>query len=130
MNPLAILCVVLFICVTGCSSHPSAVDRLRGHFHIPASIELSPQNIRSAILQQLPLGTPEKEILAWLQKNKIGKDPLSSFYQKDKDNQIVCRIEYDSQSLDIVKESWSVIFTVNNAGRLAEITSKKWLTGP
>jgi len=107
----------------------TATGRLARHFGL---LDVStPAAIERGLLRQVPEGTPEAEIEAWLVGHGIGKDGLSSWYPPEEgEPAIVCRIELDPDTPGFVKESYGILFHLDAAGKLERIEVRRWLTGP
>ena len=121
----------LMILLAGC--HGSSVEldqRVRRYFDIPQSQEVNAPSIRSAIIRHVPLGSSTDIIYAYLDQVGIGKDRLSSYYPVNDQGDIVCRIEFDPQSVELVKKSVGIILATNSEHKLKDIHVKEWLTGP
>lgn len=110
------------------SSYSEAEARLRNHFGISTSASIDSEP--SPILKMLPLGTPEDLIYDYLNRSGIGKDALSSFYPANANAEIVCRVEYDADSPGIVKESFVLLFILDEQRRLKRVDIQRGLTGP
>ena len=119
----------LIVLLAGCSAQGKLEQRTRDYFQIPSSQQVSAATIRSAALSGVPLGSSTKQVYAYLERRGIGKDGLSSYYPVDEKGEIVCRVEYDPKSLDVVKKSFGIIFVVDTEGKLRDILVKEWLTG-
>lgn len=107
----------------------TADKRIRSHFHLREPEELSNESIRQAILRDLPLGTSEEKLQSFLSNRGIGRDKLSECYPKQ-NGEIVCRIEYDPASGEIVHRHYCVVFKIDEKDLLADVVVKTWLTGP
>ena len=120
---------VIFSGILGCQrgNHSETEIRLRKYFQIPAStvIEATP----CPILSKLSIGSSENSVYQFLDSVGIGKDSMSSYFHINDSNEIVCRVEYDRHSLEMVKESFGIIFIFNQENKLSDITIKRWLTG-
>jgi hypothetical protein len=107
-----------------------ARKRVRKHFAIPDKTPLTEATIRAAILAGLPAGSSEKQVYAFLNKCGIGKDKFSSFYPLDERGVIVCRIEFDPGTGDIVHTHYGIFFRVDADKGLRDVEVKEWYTGP
>jgi hypothetical protein len=107
-----------------------ADKRVRKHFSVPEDKPLTPAAIRAAILAGLPAGSSEEQVYAFLKKCGIGKDKFSRFYPLSKDGEIVCRIEFDPGTGDIVSTHYGIILRVDADKELRDVEVKEWLTGP
>lgn len=122
------LVALIVLAIVGCTLlHPDATTRLGRHFDLDdVSTE---QAIEAGLASKVPAGTSEADVGAFLDKSGIGKDGLSSWYPTDKDGVIVCRIEFDTTTLEFVKESYGVLFRLDERRTLESIEVKRWLTG-
>ena len=110
----------------------SAEDRIRSHFNIPASVRLTEETIKQAVLRVLPVGSLAISIRPKLLDLGIGERGLSNYGESGKDNVAVIRIEYDPKTFDVVKRSYiiSLYLTSEPIRTIRDITVKEWLTGP
>lgn len=124
------LLVLITIFSVGCSSHKQseAELRLRRYFHINNNLSL--ESKPSPLLAGLPVGTPEKEIYAFLDENGVGRDGMSSYYPAGERREIVCRVEYDLRTPELPAESSGVLIRLDDNRKLREIVVLRWLTGP
>ena len=86
----------------------SAEDRIRSHFNIPASVPLTEETIKQAVLRVLPEGSLAISIKPKLLDLGIGEKGLSNYGESGKDNVAVIRIEYDPKTIDVVKRSYII----------------------
>ena len=86
----------------------SAEDRIRSHFNIPASVRLTEETIKQAVLRVLPVGSLAISIRPKLLDLGIGERGLSNYGESGKDNVAVIRIEYDPKTFDVVKRSYII----------------------
>jgi hypothetical protein len=103
---------------------------VRKHFAIPDGKPLTAETIRAAILAKLPAGSTEEEVSSFLKKCGIGEDRFSSHYPANKDGVIVCRIEFDPASGEIVHTHYGILFRLDGRRRLKGVKVKEWYTGP
>lgn len=110
----------------------SAEDRIRSHFSIPASVRLTEETIKQAVLRVLPVGSPAISIRPKLLDLGIGERGLSKYVKSEKDNVAVIKIEYDPKTFDVVKKSYtiSLYLTSDPIRTIQDVTVKEWLTGP
>jgi hypothetical protein len=110
----------------------SAEDRIRSHFSIPASVRLTEETIKHAVLRVLPVGSPAISIRPKLLDLGIRESGLSKYVESEKDNVAVIRIEYDPKTFDIVKKSYiiSLYLTSDPIRTIQDVTVNEWLTGP
>ena len=47
----------------------------------------------------------------------------------DKQREIVCRIEFNPKTFDVVKKNFGVIFVMGNDGKFKDVVIKEWATG-
>lgn len=111
------------------ASEQSAEQRLRAYFKISSSAPLTREVIRAAILREIPVGSAEEVIYAYLKRANIGTDHLSSYSQSSERREIIVRIEYDTKEIDLVKKHYAVIFYLDEKRLLKDIEVKEWLTG-
>lgn len=118
---------------TACKApEQSAEQRMRTYFKIESSAPLTKEVIRRAILHELPVGTTEEAIYAYIQSAKIGSDHLSSYspsVPRSEQNEIVIRIEYDPKEANLTKKHYALIFYLDKKRQLKDIEVKEWLTG-
>lgn len=119
--------LLVAISVLGCSQY--AERRVRSTFQIPSYKSLSEENIRAAVIKQIPLGSSEDEIYLKLKQLGLGSDGLSSVYPADKKGEIVARIEFDPNELGLVKKSYGIIFQLDGRHVLEDVVVHEWLTG-
>ena len=129
VKPLSLVLCILSTAMSG-EGASSATERFRRYFEIAHGNELTPESARQVLLTKIPPGASEQEVYQFLKSAGIGADGLSSFYPADKDGVIVCRIEFDRESVAVVKESYGVFFLLDRRGRLQDVKIEKWLTGP
>ena len=124
------LVICLIALSAGCASRPQseAELRLRRYFHITNDVAL--ESKPCPLLSTLAVGTPEKEVFAFLDENGVGKDGMSSYYPAGERGEIVCRVEYDLKSPGLVKESFVVLLRLDEERKLREIIVLRGLTGP
>ena len=110
----------------------SAEDRIRSHFNISASVPLTEETIKQAVLRVLPEGSLAISIKPKLLDLGIGEKGLSNYGESGKDNVAVIRIEYDPKTIDVVKRSYiiSLYLTAEPIRTIQYITVKESLTGP
>ena len=108
----------------------TAQKRVRKHFAIPEESPLTSQTIRAAILARLPVGSREGQVSSFLTSAGIGKDKWSSHYPADEQGKIVCRIEYDPGSGEIVHTHYGIFFRFDDRKRLKDVEVQEWKTGP
>jgi len=123
---------VAIVVVLGCAagallSGRSATSRLAEQFRLDDVS--SPEAIADGLLARLPRGSTEAQVDAFLDAARVGADKLSSRFPPNKDGVIVCRIEYDVNTIDLVKESYVIRFRLDADRRLAGVEVKRWLTG-
>ena len=101
-------------------------------FNIPASVPLTEETIKQAVLRVLPEGSLAISIKPKLLDLGIGEKGLSNYGESGKDNVAVIRIEYDPKTIDVVKRSYiiSLYLTSEPIRTVQYITVKEWLTGP
>ena len=120
----------LVVLLTGCNAQGELEQRTRRYFEMSPSQQVSMTTIRAAILSRVPLGSSANDVHRYLEARGIGKDGLSSHHPVNDTGEIVCRIEYNPKTLDVVKKSFGVIFAMDANGKLRDIEVKEWLTGP
>ena len=122
--------ISLIILLVGCTHHSQseAEVRLRRYFQISGDEDLGSKP--SPLLSKLPVGTPEKEVYEFLDKNGVGEDGMSSYYPAGERSEIVCRVEYDLKSPEPVKEHFGIQLRLDDERKLREIIVRRWLTGP
>ena len=108
----------------------TAQKRVRKHFAIPEAKALTSKTIRAAIFAKLPTGSTEDQVSSFLKKSGIGKDKFSSHYPADEKGVVVCRIEFDPASGEIVHTHYGIFFQLDNRKRLKDVEVKEWYTGP
>jgi 2-polyprenyl-3-methyl-5-hydroxy-6-metoxy-1,4-benzoquinol methylase len=110
----------------------SAEDRIRSHFNIPASVRLTEESIKQAVLRVLSVGSPAISIRPKLLDLGIGEGGLSRYIESEKDNVAVIRIDYDSKTFEVVKKSYiiSIYLTSEPIRTIQDVTVKEWFTGP
>jgi hypothetical protein len=128
---IGFLLVSLGISITE-SYADSAEDRIRSHFSIPASVRLTEETIKQAVLRKLPVGSPAISIKAKLFDFGIGERGLSRYIESEKDKVAVIRIDYDPKTFEVVKKSYiiSIYLTAESIRMIQDVNVKEWLTGP
>jgi hypothetical protein len=121
--------------IAGCNAvYPDATTRLMRTFGIErADLQHDPNfaaSLEAAIAKKLPLGTSEADIRAYLAARGVGRDGVSSVHDLNPGRGIACRIDRDTRSFEIVHTTHFVTFTLDAEGRLANIETKSWYTGP
>ena len=115
--------------LTGCNAEDETRQRVRRYFDIPARQEVDATTIRAALLTAVPIGAGKKDVYAYLEQTGIGKDGRSSCFPPEA-GKIICRVEYSTKTLDIVKRSFGVYFLLDHGEKLRDIEIEEWLTGP
>jgi hypothetical protein len=107
-----------------------AQKRVRKHFAIPDKTRVTEATIRDAILAGLPLGSSEDQVYGFLKKCGIGKDKFSSFYPLDGTGKLICRINLDPGTCDIVHTHYGIFFRVEADKGFQDVEVQEWYTGP
>jgi hypothetical protein len=108
----------------------TAQKRVRKHLGIPEPTPVNPATIRSAILAKLPAGGTDEQIYSFLKKSGVGVDKFSSYHPAGEKDVIVCRIEFDPGSGDLVHTHYGIFFRLDARKRLRDIEVNEWFTGP
>ena len=120
------LAAVAVWAIAGCGT--TATTRLQRQFEL--SNTDSPGEIEAGIRSKLPLGTTEKEILAYLKSRGIGSDGLSEVDGPDATHPFVgVHIKFDVRTWDVVKEHWSIVFHLDADRKLERIDVEEMFTG-
>ena len=119
------IAILLAGCLAGCV--PATASRIRAEFGIGVHDAIGTNEIRSAILKSLPVGTTEGDVLAYLHRRTDGDK--CAVISADT-NQINCRIDYDPNAVGIVKTSYAIQFFLNERKALKDVQVQEWLTGP
>jgi hypothetical protein len=123
----SIIILSLACLLFSCSGH--AERKVRKTFNIPRNIPVTTQNIRAAILKEIPIGTSEQDIYETLKELKIGDDKLTSFYPANEKGRIVCRFEYSPWDFTLIHQHYGIFFQLDNRWHLEAVMVDEWLTG-
>jgi hypothetical protein len=107
----------------------TADERIRAHFGISKAVHLSQSSIREAVLQKIPIGTPELAIRQRLKDIGIGSNSLSHYYPIEKNRKATIRVEYDPNTLDVVKKHYGIQLSFDSEMKLNDVMVDIWLTG-
>lgn len=124
-----VLSVALVTATLACASN-SADERILDHFALPRSTPAQEDSVRIAILAQLPPGTSENAVAAFVARNGVGDDALSRYYPKDSTGLAVVRVPLDPNGFTLVQPEWTVSFMFDSISRLHDVRVRRWLTGP
>ena len=127
----AVVCLVL----TGCT--PSAENQIKRQFGIRVQGEATEEQIRTAVLERLPLGTRADRIYAYLDRVGFASGTKSQYYKPGEEpvnhantNAIWCIIDYANRPWRLVYVSYGVDFELDASGALTNVTVGRGLTGP
>ena len=119
----------LMAVLAGCTAQGELEQRARRYFEIPTSEQVSAKTIRAAILNRVPLGSSLTDVYRYLVAQGIGRDALSSYYPLNDKGEIVCRVEYNPKTPDVVKNSFGIFFVIDHDQKLKDIQVQEWRTG-
>jgi hypothetical protein len=114
----------------------TAQKRVRQHFAIPEDKPLTAEVIRSAALAKVPVGSAEEQLYSRLKANgvktasEVGKADHSYYYPADEEGKVVCRIDLDPGSGEIVHTHYCLVFQLDDGKKLKDVEVKVWFTGP
>ena len=104
---------LMVVMLAACTESNTADERLRTYLALPPSIELTEQNVRIALLRQIPLGTSANDVEKQLIDAGIGRDKLSSYTPPDAKGIALIRIEFDPTTFGFIKNSYEIPLTFN-----------------
>jgi hypothetical protein len=109
---------------------PTAEYTLIDLFRLDQSASITPESVRAAIKETLPLGSPEPEVYRYLEDRGIGKNRLTTYYRAGSEGRIVCRLEYDTTLPHVVKKHFAIVFQLDDQRRLKDIRLNSRVIGP
>ena len=140
------LILYLLLLVTGCTylRSNSAERRARREFGIPHGVRVDSVSIRQALLRDLPIGSSDTMVIAYLARPRIFEDtaayreqptgdvrpgPLEKWHWFDSKRVLVLSVAYDPRQLCLICWDFNVRFVFDDARRLTAIGVYEGLTG-
>ena len=98
--------------------------------YLGVSASTNPEQLRTELLQTIPVGTTEQQLYDRLKSARISEDPFASWYRADKDSVVVFRTGRDNRVASVVAKEYAVSFYLDSTRRVRDIQVQEWLTGP
>jgi len=87
--------------------------------------------IRAALLQRVPIGSSESDVVAFLQARGVGRDPLSGYEFVDGGARIIAYFERDrSNRWRLVQFDYGINFKLDERRQLNDVVVTSIGTGP
>jgi hypothetical protein len=107
--------------VTVLSGILSAQEKVRQYFSMPAYIGIVPEHVQAATTEQVPRDSPRRTVAEFLSSRRIGEDGYSRCEDRASTQRITCQLGTAHHFWQIVRESYSISFAFDSAGKLQEV---------
>lgn len=124
---------VLFCCVgfvTTVGGMVATHKEILRYFKMPDYVGAVPENIQSAIWQNLPMGSSRTDVERFLAARGIGNDHASVCSPKPNGLDIVCQLGVDHHPWELIRETFSLSFRFDSGRRLRDITVRSTFSSP
>lgn len=102
----------------------STQQEVQRYLGMPDYIGAVPENMQAAISQSLPIGSSQTDVERFLSVRGIGHDRGSTCSVNPNGTEISCEIGIDRHQLELVHETFNLLFTLDPHKRLSGITVK------
>jgi|GEM_PF-2658654 len=123
-----LLCALVFATTAG--SVVSTHKQIHRYLNMPAYVGVIPENVRSTLLERVPIGSSSRVVQSFLSQQGIGVDRGSTCSLSENGRTLTCQLGTDHHSWDLVRETFTVSFAFGSSKKLQEVTARSEFSSP